>query len=273
MIIDLHAHYVPRSFLEAIEKHGAPHGASLRQDGPTRPSWSGADPTAPSPGTTTRQAPTRGHGQGARDMQVLSSIADGVLGRRRARPRGWRRLYNDDLAADGRGPPRPAGGPGGRVPLQDIPAAVQELERAVHQLGLKESTSAPTSGERPRPSGSVPLPPRRPKPSGPGVLHPIGRPGGGATSRLLSPQRDWESLRDGRSPPPASSSAGSWIGCRGSTCVWPTPGGALPYFSAAWTSVYACARKHGGTLRHAPSAYLRRFTYDTIAHSSRRCGI
>lgn len=37
MIIDLHAHYVPRSFLEAIEKEGAPYGASLRKDA--------ADPT------------------------------------------------------------------------------------------------------------------------------------------------------------------------------------------------------------------------------------
>ena len=37
MVIDLHAHFVPRKFLEAIEKEGAAVGASIRPgaEGPT----------------------------------------------------------------------------------------------------------------------------------------------------------------------------------------------------------------------------------------------
>jgi len=33
MVVDLHAHYLPRSFLDAIEKEGGPYGAFLKKDG------------------------------------------------------------------------------------------------------------------------------------------------------------------------------------------------------------------------------------------------
>src|SRR3954464_2784162 len=45
MVIDLHAHFVPRAFLETLEKDGAPYGASVRREkDPTmivggRPYW------------------------------------------------------------------------------------------------------------------------------------------------------------------------------------------------------------------------------------------
>src|SRR4051795_3207365 len=32
MVIDLHAHFVPRAFLETLEKDGAPYGASVRRE-------------------------------------------------------------------------------------------------------------------------------------------------------------------------------------------------------------------------------------------------
>lgn len=137
MIIDLHAHYVPRRFLEAIEKHGAPHGASLRQDGADPTIVVGGRPYGPITRHYYETKPRLADMDKARvDMQVLSLNppmvywADAELGTRLAR------LYNDDLAATVAERPDRLGGLA-TVPLQDIPAAVLELERAVRQLGLK----------------------------------------------------------------------------------------------------------------------------------------
>ncbi len=98
MIIDLHAHYVPRSFLEVIEKDGAPHGASLRWDGKDPTILVGGRPYGPITRhyyeATPRLADMDKSGV---DMQVLSLNppmvywADADLGTRLAR------LYNDEL--------------------------------------------------------------------------------------------------------------------------------------------------------------------------------
>ncbi len=88
MIIDLHAHYVPQGFLEAIEKEGAPSGATLRRDreGPTI--LVGGRPYGPITRhyyeTKPRLAEMDKAGGGS--AGPLAEPAHGILGRRR--PRG-----------------------------------------------------------------------------------------------------------------------------------------------------------------------------------------
>ncbi len=137
MIIDLHAHFVPRSFMEAIEKEGAPFGATIRRDGPDPIMMLGGRPYGPITRHYYETKPRLADMNKARvDMQVLSLNppmvywADAELGARLAR------LYNHDLAATVAGQPDRLAGLA-TVPLQDVPAAVEELERAIRQLGLR----------------------------------------------------------------------------------------------------------------------------------------
>src|SRR5881398_1360709 len=135
MVIDLHAHFVPRAFLEILEEEGAPYGASVRRE---------KDPTMIVGGRPYGPITRHFHETKARiaemdklrvDLQVLSLCppmvywADPVLGTRLARS------FNDALAASvAERPDRLAGL--ATVPLQDVAESVAELERAM-ALGLR----------------------------------------------------------------------------------------------------------------------------------------
>src|SRR5256885_16931088 len=122
MVIDLHAHFVPRAFLEAIEKEGGPYDASVRRDGKDPTILVGGRPYGP---ITRHYFETRPRiaemDRTGVDVQVLSLCppmvywADAALGVRLAR------TFNDELAAAiADEPDRLAGlAPG---PLQDLAA-------------------------------------------------------------------------------------------------------------------------------------------------------
>jgi aminocarboxymuconate-semialdehyde decarboxylase len=137
MIIDLHAHYVPESFLEAIEKEGTPYGATLQRAGRYPTILVGGRPYGPITRHYYETKPRLADMDKAGvDMQVLSLsppmvyFADAALGAHLAR------LYNDELAATVASRPDRLAGLA-TVPLQDVPASVAELERAIRQLGLR----------------------------------------------------------------------------------------------------------------------------------------
>ena len=138
MIVDIHAHFVPRGYLDAIESEGGRHGATLRAEaggevtivvggrpfGPiTRHYWD----------TEARLADMDAAGV---DMQVVSlnppmvTWAPPEAGARLAR------LVNDEMAKAVRGSKGRLHGLA-TLPMQDVPAAVAEAERAVKELGLK----------------------------------------------------------------------------------------------------------------------------------------
>jgi aminocarboxymuconate-semialdehyde decarboxylase len=267
MIIDLHAHYVPRSFLEAIEKHGAPHGASLRQDGPDPTIMFGGRPYGPITRHYYETKPRLADMDKAGvDMQVLSLNppmvywADAELGTRLAR------LYNDDLAAAvAERPDRLAGL--ATVPLQDISAAVQELERAIIQLGLKGVYIGSNIGGKDLDHPDLfPFLAKAEALRAPVFLHPIDVLG---VERLRAYY-----LHNGLGNPYETALAAARLIFGGVLDRLPRlqvclahAGGALPYLFGRLDRVYRVRKEARGTLRRAPSAYLRRFTYDTIAHS------
>ncbi len=138
MIIDIHAHFVPQGYLEAIRAEGAAHGATLRE-GP------GGDVTivvAGRPfGPITRHywdlaARLADMDAAGVDVQVVSlnppmvTWAPPEAGERLAR------LVNDEMAKavrESRGRLQGLA----TLPMQDVPAAVAETERVVKELGLK----------------------------------------------------------------------------------------------------------------------------------------
>ena len=131
MIIDLHAHFVPRAFLETIEKEGGPHGASLRRVGNEPTMVVGGRPYGPITRHYFETRPRIAEMDKTRvDMQVLSLCppmvywADPALGIPLARS------FNDELAAAVADRPDRLAGLA-TVPLQDVAEASAELERAL----------------------------------------------------------------------------------------------------------------------------------------------
>lgn len=270
MVLDLHAHYLPRSFLDAIEKEGGPYGAFLKKDG--------GDPTILVAGvpygpicrhyyeTPPRLADMDKAGV---DMQVLSLSppmvywADASLGARLAR------LYNDELAAAcAAAPDRLAGL--ATLPLQDAGASIAELERSMLELKLRGAAiGSNIRGKELDDPELLPFFARAEELKALLFIHPIDVVGAG--SRLKGYY-----IVNGLGNPFDTAIAASRLMYSGILDKFPKlqivlahAGGALPYVVGRLDHIYKVRPEaKAGHARRKPSAYLRRFHYDTIAHST-----
>jgi aminocarboxymuconate-semialdehyde decarboxylase len=186
--------------------------------------------------------------------------ADADLGARLAR------LYNDELAATvAQRPDRLAGL--ATVPLQDIAAAIQELERAVSRLGLRGVYIGSNIGGKDLDHPDLfPFLARAEALRAPVFLHPIDVLG---VERLRAYY-----LHNGLGNPYETALAAARLIFGGVLDRLPRlqvclghAGGALPFLFGRLDRVYRVRPEARQTLRRAPGTYLRRFTYDTIAHS------
>lgn len=266
MIIDVHAHYVPRSFLEAIEKEGAPYGASLRRDGGNPTILLAGRPYGPITRHYYETKPRLAEMDKAGvDMQVLSLNppmvywADAGLGTRLAR------LYNDELAATVAGRPDRLAGLA-TVPLQDVPAAVAELERAIRQLGLRGVyIGSNVCGKELDHPDLLPFFAQAEALRAPVFIHPIDVLGG---ERLGSYY-----LHNGLGNPFDTAVAAARLIFGGILDRFPRlqvclahAGGALPYLIGRLDRVYRVRKEAREKVRRPPTTYLRRLYYDTITH-------
>jgi len=266
MIIDVHAHYVPRSFLEVIEKEGAPYGASIRRDG--------GDPTILLEGRPYGPITRHYHETKPRladmdragvDLQVLSLNppmvywADAALGRHLAR------LYNDELAAAVAGCPDRLAGLA-TVPLQDVPAAIAEMERAIRQLGLRGVyIGSNVRGKDLDHPDLLPFFARAEALRAPVFIHPIDVLGG----ERLRPYY----LHNGLGNPFETAVAAARLIFGGVLDRFPRlqvclahAGGALPYLIGRLDRVHRVRPEARERVRRPPTASLRRLYYDTITH-------
>lgn len=266
MIVDVHAHYVPQSFLKTIEREGAPHGASLRQDGGNPVIMLGGRPYGPITRhyheTKPRLADMDRVGV---DVQVLSLNppmvywADAVLGTRLAR------LYNDELAAAVAGCPDRLAGLA-TVPLQDVPAAVAELERAIRQLGLRGVyIGSNVCGKDLDHPDLLPFFAKAEALRAPVFIHPIDVLGG---ERLRAYY-----LHNGLGNPFDTAVAAARLIFGGVLNRFPRlqvclahAGGALPFLIGRLDRVHRVRDEAREKLRRPPTAYLRRLYFDTITH-------
>jgi len=266
MIIDLHAHYVPRSFLEVIEKDGAPHGASLRWDGKDPTILLGGRPYGPITRHYYETKPRlREMDKMGVDLQVLSLNppmvywADVDLGTRLAR------LYNDELAATVAAQPDRLAGLA-TVPLQDVSAAVSELTRAIRQLGLRGVYIGSNIGGKDLDHPDLfPFFAQAEALRAPVFIHPIDVLG---VERLRAYY-----LHNGLGNPYETALAAARLILGGVLDRLPRlqvclahAGGALPILIGRLDRVHRVRQEARGSVRRAPSAYLRRFTFDTITH-------
>jgi aminocarboxymuconate-semialdehyde decarboxylase len=266
MIIDLHAHFVPRSFLEAIEKDGAPFGATIRRDGADPTMMLGGRPFGPITPHYHEAKPRLKDMDKARvDMQVLSLNppmvywADADLGTRLAR------IYNDELAAAVSARPDRLAGLA-TVPLQDVPASVEELTRAVTQLGLRGVYIGSNIGGKDLDHPDLfPFLAKAEALRAPVFIHPIDVLG---VERIRAYY-----LHNGLGNPFDTAVAAARLILGGVLDRLPRlqvclahAGGALPYLIGRLDRVYRMRTEAKGKARRTPSAYLRRFTFDTITH-------
>jgi aminocarboxymuconate-semialdehyde decarboxylase len=265
VVIDLHAHYYPLNFLDAIAKEGGPYGATLHRQGGDPTIVVGSRPYGP----VTRHF----HDMKARvaemdkakvDIQAISLCppmvywADAELGIKLAR------LYNDELAASLH-PDRMVGL--ATLPLQDVEASVSELERAVTRLGMRGvAIGSNVQGKDLDHPDFVPFFEKAQALRAMIFIHPIDVIG---VERIRSYY-----LHNGLGNPFDTAVAAARLAMGGILDRFPKlqiclahGGGALPYLVGRLDRVAKVRAEAHGKAKRRPSAYLRRFHYDTITHS------
>ena len=140
MIIDMHAHFIPPEWIDALRKNGQAYGCKIEQDsaGHLHISITGeSKPVRLSPSLSDVPRRTRSLKERRLDRQVLAPVMSMVgyrLPQRQAQ--AFSRLYNETSAtfaqtSNGRFIPVAT------VPMQFSQAAVEELDYAVKTLGIR----------------------------------------------------------------------------------------------------------------------------------------
>ncbi len=139
MIIDIHAHFTPPEWIDAVRRNGVPYGSHIEEDKSGR-LWLrlGEDkPVELLPSLSDLTARRQAMASRGIEHQVLSPPMISVSYRLEARQgQALSRLFNEINAAAARA----SEGrliPVATVPMQSMRAAVEELDYAVKQLGIR----------------------------------------------------------------------------------------------------------------------------------------
>ncbi len=264
--IDIHAHFVPEQYLHVIEAEGEPYGLRLRS-GPNGPMILVGQATI---GPLTPHYHNLEVRLKSMDMQRVAVHAlslmppmvywgDSSLGLRLAR------LVNDAMAEANRAHPD-------RfvflatLPMQDPEAAVNEVDRAVTQLGCRGVyLGTNIHGKELTDPSFLPVFERIHALQAPIFLHPLNVVG---SQRLTSYY-----LHNLLGNPFDTAVAAANLIFSGlldrfpklNICL-PHAGGAFPYLIGRLNRGWK-VRDECKALKKPPSSYLRRFTYDTISHA------
>jgi aminocarboxymuconate-semialdehyde decarboxylase len=264
--IDIHAHFVPEEYLRLIEAEGEPYGVRLRRDpngpmiivgqatiGPITPHYHNIEVRLKS---MDRQRVTV-HALSLNPPMVY--WANGALGIRLAR------IVNDTMAEANRAHPDRFVALA-TLPLQDPEAAVNEVNRAVTELGCRGIyLGTNIRGKELTDSSFLPVFERVDALNMPIFLHPL---------NVIGAQRlTGYYLHNLLGNPFDTAVAAANLIFSGlldrfpklQICL-PHAGGAFPYLIGRLNRGWK-VRDECKALKKPPSSYLRRFTYDTISHA------
>jgi aminocarboxymuconate-semialdehyde decarboxylase len=265
--VDIHAHFFAEAYLALIEREGAAHGVTLDRSDPARP----AIKVGPTLGGPLRphfhDLELRLKEMDRQGVQVhalsltfpMTYWAAGDLGRHLAR------VTNDAMSeAHVAYPDRFVGL--ATLPLQDPTASVEELDRAARLPGIRGVyLGTNVNGQELSDPALLPVWERIHDLGLPVFLHPLNVVG----AQRLRPYYLGNLL--GNPFDTAVAAAHLIFGGvldrfpRLSVCL-PHAGGALPYLVGRLDRGRK-VRRECEHLKRPPSAYLRRFTYDTISHA------
>jgi aminocarboxymuconate-semialdehyde decarboxylase len=266
-VVDIHAHYVPEAYLNIIETEGAPHGLRLNRSDPEAP----AIEIRGSLGGPLRSAfwdlDVRLREMDRQGVEVhalslshpMAVWGDGALGQRVAR------LVNDAMSeAHMAFPDRIVGL--ATLPLQDPVRAVEELDRAARLPGIRGVyLGTNVNGRELSHPDLMPVWARIEALKLPVFLHPINPIGKERMDRYY--------LHNLLGFPFDTTLAAAHLIFGGTldrvrrvTIGLAHAGGTLPYLVGRLDRGHR-VRKECEHLAKKPSAYLRRFRYDTIGHA------
>jgi aminocarboxymuconate-semialdehyde decarboxylase len=266
--IDVHAHFFPERFLQLIEAEGAAAGAGLDRRDPkgVRIVVNGTPTPLLTPEYWDLDLRRKAMDRQGVAVQALSltapmvHFARGDLGRRLAG------VFNDSLAEAHRAfPDRFVGC--ATLPMQDPPAAVSELQRAARLPGVRAVYAGTNvNGRELSDPAYTTLFERCEEFELPVLLHPLGVIG----AERLRPFY----LNNLLGNPFDTAIAAAHLVLGGvldrfprlQVCL-PHAGGALPYVAGRVAHGQKVRPEARDRARRPFTAYLRRFTYDTVSHS------
>ena len=265
--VDIHAHFFPEPYLRALETEGEAFGITLDRanprgpairigpilGGPLRPAFYDLDLRRRE---MDRQR-VRVHALSLTHPMVY--WADPALGRRLAR------LVNDAMAAAHTAFPERFVGLA-TLPLQDVPAALEELDRAARLPGVRGVyLGTNVNGRELADPEFLPVWTRIDALKLPVFLHPLNVIG----AERLAPYYLHNLLGNPFDTAVAASQllfGGLLDGHPRLAVCLPHAGGAFPYLAGRLDRGRK-VRRECAHLKRPPSGYLRRFTYDTLSHS------
>lgn len=266
MIVDVHTHFFPQRYLDALERGPAPYAIDRDAEGRTILTLHGARILTMTHEMTSPQDRVRDMERCGIDRQIVSVTIPNVYFGPPAKRRDLARLANDGLAELTRAFP-------GRfaalasVPLEDPEAAIQELERAVLQLGLVGVIVGSNAGGRYLDDPAfVPFYERVAALKVPILVHPMPPVEADPTfARGLVPLLGF--VFNTSTSVARMVLAGIFERLPGLTLILSHLGGTLPYLMQRLDNGYRAYPEARGALPHPPSHYLRRLYYDTVSFS------
>lgn len=268
MIVDIHSHVFPERFLAALDRIGAQHGAKVETRGGERIVWS-----------SPRQRSTIGpvFWDVAERLAALERWGIAVQALSLSPPmlywappdvgRELASVFNDEIAAIARAHPSRFLA-FATLPLQDVPAAVAEAERAAGAGCRALYVGTNVNGRYLDDPSFEPLWECAVRLRLPVFTHPLNNAGG---ERMTG----WH-LDNSVGNPNETALCGARLSMAGVLDRHPDleivlahGAGSLPFLLGRLDHTYAVRAEVKSALRQAPSAYFTRFYTDTITHGDR----
>jgi len=274
MIVDVHTHFFPRGYLDALERGPDPYAIGRDAEGRAILTLHGARILTMTHEMTSPQDRLRDMERLGVDLQIVSVTIPNVYFGPPVRRRDLARMANDGLAELTRRFPKRFAALAS-VPLEDPEAAIQELERAVRQLGMVGVILGSNAGGRYLDDPAFfPFYERVEALQVPILIHPMPPLEADPTfARGLVPLLGF--VFNTSTSVARMVLAGIFERLPGLTLILGHLGGTLPYLMQRLDNGYRAYPEARGALPHPPSHYLRRLYYDTVSFSipSLRCAL
>ena len=274
MIIDVHTHFFPPGYLEALRRGPEPYAFGRDAEGRTLLTLHGARIVTMTREMTTPEDRLRDMERFGVDLQIVSVTIPNVSFGPPARRRELARRANDGLAdLVRRFPGRFAAM--ASLPLEEPAAAIRELDRAVLELGMVGVILGSNAGGRYLDGPDLyPLFERAQALEVPVLVHPMPPAEADATfARGLVPLLGF--VFDTSTSVARMVLAGVFERLPRLRMILAHLGGTLPYLFQRLDNGYRAYPEARDAIPHPPSHYLRRLFYDTVSFSipSLRCAL
>jgi aminocarboxymuconate-semialdehyde decarboxylase len=266
MIIDVHTHFFPPGYLEALEREPHPYAIEKDAAGRTMLTLHGARIVTMTREMTSAEDRLRDMERLGIDCQIISVTTPNVYFGPPARRRDLARMANDGLAdLTRRFPQRFAAL--ASVPLEDPEAAICELDRAILELGMVGAILGSNVGGRYLDDPTfMPFFERAEALRVPILVHPMPPVDPDPTfTRGLVPLLGF--VFNTSASVARMAFAGIFERLPALTLILGHLGGTLPYLMQRLDNGYLAYPEVRDTLPHPPSTYLKRLYYDTVSFS------